>query len=271
VSPVRRGGLVLLLAVLVPAAGAASPGLRAVTPETRAWESFGLADRIPVHGDVTDPLCPSVTLVRLRPGTRLPPHAAPVDRAYLVLSGTLRVGVGKSWDESRMKALPAGSFWLVPARTQTFEWAEDEVVCEVTASPPATDCPGLEDPVFVTPDRVDWKPSGGMERAVLAGSPDRPYCPWVERLRLPAGASVDGGGSAPAGVTAWAVLSGSLRTGKEEGGGPARKELPAGTVVAVPAGQAGDFTAGTASVAQREFLGTVSRPCAWRDARRRQP
>jgi hypothetical protein len=270
VNPLLTGRGVLLLAALLPSAAAASPGLRAVTPETRDWQSFGLADRVPVHGDVTDPLCPSATLVRLRPGTRLPPHAAPVDRAYLVLSGTVHVGVGKKWDESRMRTLPAGSFWLVPARTETFEWAEDEVVAEVTAPRAGTDCPGVEDPVFVTPDRVDWKPSGSLERAVLAGSPDRPDCPWVERLRMPAGASVDGSGGAPAGELVWAILSGSLRAGQAQGGESGGAELPAGTVLTLPAVPAAAFTAGSAAVAQRQFLGTAPRVCAWRELRRRE-
>src|SRR6185369_11596613 len=43
------------------------------------------------------------------------PHFHPDDRVATVISGTLYVGFGEQFDESRMKALPAGSIWTEPA------------------------------------------------------------------------------------------------------------------------------------------------------------
>ena len=139
----RMERILLALVVLLSAAPASAlpAGSTTLTPSDRKWEPFGLANRVAVRGDLADPDCPSVTLLRLHANTRLPPHSAPVDRTYVVLSGTVHVGIGKKWDDAKLRTLPAGSFWLVPANTSTFEWNEDEVVCEVTVPRAARACP----------------------------------------------------------------------------------------------------------------------------------
>jgi quercetin dioxygenase-like cupin family protein len=148
--------VLLVVATLLPVVGTAASPSVTIRPADRKWEKFGLAERVPVLGDLVDSDCPSVTLLRLRPDTRLPPHSAPVDRTYLLLSGTVRVGIGKKWDEARMRTLPAGSFWVVPADTSTFEWFEGDAVCQVVATRPARDCPRPEEAtVFPGPDRLE--------------------------------------------------------------------------------------------------------------------
>ena len=127
--------------------------------------------------DLADADCPAVTLLRLHPNTRLPPHSAPVDRAYVVLSGTVHVGIGKKWDGAKLRTLPAGSFWLVPANTTTFEWNEDEVVCQVTVPRPAKASPHPEEPVLLAPDKIQWRTTGSGERAVLTGDQAPSGCP----------------------------------------------------------------------------------------------
>ena len=260
--------LLLLLGCLPAAALAASPGTPTLTPADRKWQPFGLADRAAVLGDLAEPFCPSVTLLRLRPETRLPPHSVPVDRTYLVLSGTIHVGFGKKWDDAGMKTLPPGSFWLVPANTSTFEWSEDEVVCQVTVARPAKDCPRPEEPVSLTPDQVAWRPLGTGERAVLAGDPDQPACPSVVRYRFPAGEP----SLAPADATGrgshWTVLSGALlrETGAPGDAAAVSRDLPPGTVFVPPEGQFPK--AGVETVVEREFPGTGPPICVWRSLHR---
>jgi quercetin dioxygenase-like cupin family protein len=258
-----------VVAALLPGTGtAASPGVT-LRPADRAWEAFGLAERVPVRGDLGDPDCPSVTLLRLRPDTRLPPHSAPVDRTYLLLSGTVHLGIGKKWDEARMHALPAGSFWVVPANTPTFEWSEDEAVCQVVATRPARDCPRPAEARVYTPDQIAWKPSGSAERAVLAGDPGKPGCPYVERFRLRADALTALPPDPSPGEVLWTVLSGTLRraTGAPEKPGlPA--ELPEGTVIVGPASTDVAGSGATGTVAQRQFVGTRRLACDWREPHR---
>ncbi len=252
----------LAAAALLPGlAMAAAPGL-AILPGTRAWKGFGLADRIPILGDLADAGCPSVTLLRLHPGTRLPPHAAPVDRTYLLLSGTVHVGFGKRWDEARMRSLPSGSSWVVPANTSTYEWAEGEAVCQVVATRSPGDCPRPEEPAIYPAEPDGWKASGRSERTLLWGEPAVPGCPWVERIRLPAGASPSPAPEPSRSDVAWTVLAGALRRPSPDvPGAPFPEELPAGTVAVLPAGAvlAGASPGGT--VVQRQFAGSGPPAC----------
>jgi hypothetical protein len=52
-----------------------------------------------------------VTRIKLAPGLKVTPHWHPDPwRTVVVLSGTLYFGVGEQWDESKLKAYPAGTF-----------------------------------------------------------------------------------------------------------------------------------------------------------------
>lgn len=66
------------------------------------------------------------------------PHFHPDQRVVTVMSGTLYVGYGERFDESQMKALPAGSIFTEPARQPHFVWAKDgEVVIQVIGNGPS--------------------------------------------------------------------------------------------------------------------------------------
>lgn len=66
------------------------------------------------------------------------PHFHPDDRIATVISGTLYVGFGEQFDESKMKALPAGSVWTEPAKQPHFVWAKDgEVVIQIVGNGPS--------------------------------------------------------------------------------------------------------------------------------------
>ena len=72
------------------------------------------------------------------PNFRNQPHFHPDDRIATVISGTLYVGFGEQFDESKMKALPAGSIWTEPAKQPHFVWAKDgEVVIQIIGNGPS--------------------------------------------------------------------------------------------------------------------------------------
>jgi hypothetical protein len=55
----------------------------------------------------------------------------------VVLSGTLYFGVGEQWDESKVKAYPAGTFYSEPPKTPHYVWAKDrEVIIQTTGMGP---------------------------------------------------------------------------------------------------------------------------------------
>ena len=63
--------------------------------------------------------------VKLAAGTRIPPHTHPDARNTTVLSGTIYVGFGKTFDETRVVAVPAGAVYVVPANVPHYIWARD--------------------------------------------------------------------------------------------------------------------------------------------------
>lgn len=118
-----------LFAVSGGAAQAAAP--TAVTPESVRWTN---PPNLPgVQGawflGAQDKPGAYLFRVKLSPGARIPPHTHPDERSSTVLSGTLYVGFGDTFDESRLVAVPAGAVYVAPANVLHYLWARDgEVV-----------------------------------------------------------------------------------------------------------------------------------------------
>jgi quercetin dioxygenase-like cupin family protein len=76
----------------------------------------------------------SVCGTKLAAGLKVMPHWHPDEwRTAVVLSGTLYFGLGEQWDESKLKAYPAGTFYSEPPKTPHFVWAKDgEVILQTT-------------------------------------------------------------------------------------------------------------------------------------------
>ncbi len=75
--------------------------------------------------------------VKLDQNTRIPPHTHPDQRLSTVLSGTLYVGFGDVFDESKLIAITAGNSYIAPAQTPHFIWAkESEVIYQETGVGP---------------------------------------------------------------------------------------------------------------------------------------
>jgi len=84
-----------------------------------------------------------VTRVRFSPGWKDMPHWHPdAARTVVVLSGTLYFGSGDTWDESKMRAYPAGTFYSEPPKSPHFTWAKDgEVIIQLTGIGPSGKVP----------------------------------------------------------------------------------------------------------------------------------
>lgn len=68
---------------------------------------------------------PYLLRVRLAAGARIPPHTHPDERNSTVLSGTIYVGFGETFDEKKMVAIPAGAVYVAPAGVPHYVWAKD--------------------------------------------------------------------------------------------------------------------------------------------------
>jgi quercetin dioxygenase-like cupin family protein len=102
----------------------------------------GAPQHVTVFGDPSKPGL-YVDRIKFAPGTKVMPHLHPdVVRTVLVLSGTFYFAVGEQWDESQLKAYPAGTLYSEPAKTPHYAWAKDgEVVLQVTAIGPTGNVP----------------------------------------------------------------------------------------------------------------------------------
>jgi quercetin dioxygenase-like cupin family protein len=63
--------------------------------------------------------------VKLAAGGRIPPHTHPDERNSTVLSGTIHVGFGETFDESNLVAIPTGAVFVTPANVSHYVWARD--------------------------------------------------------------------------------------------------------------------------------------------------
>ena len=102
-----------------------------LTPGELAWVDRGaIGHTAVIVGDSTKTGMYAV-LLKMRSGHRVEPHSHPDNRVATILSGTFYVGYGEKFDESKLKALPAGSVYTEPANQPHFAWAKDgEVIIQ---------------------------------------------------------------------------------------------------------------------------------------------
>ena len=68
---------------------------------------------------------PYLIRVKLARGARIAPHTHPDERNTTVLAGTIYVGFGEEFDETKIVAIPVGAVYVAPARVPHYIWAKD--------------------------------------------------------------------------------------------------------------------------------------------------
>ena len=136
--PSAVGIALALMAGSVCATDELPDGALRITPEELKWK----AGRVPGHeiapliGDSTKP-GPYVERVKFPPNSISQAHSHPESRMYTVISGTWYVGYGDKFDPTKLKALPAGSFYTEPANVNHFsQIKEDGVVVQIIGGGP---------------------------------------------------------------------------------------------------------------------------------------
>jgi quercetin dioxygenase-like cupin family protein len=112
-------------------------------PQDVVYKGFpGAPQHVTLFGDSSKPGL-YVDRIKFAPGMKVMPHWHPDSvRTVLVLSGTFYFAVGEQWDESQLKAYPAGTLYSEPARSPHYAWAKDgEVILRVTAIGPTGNTP----------------------------------------------------------------------------------------------------------------------------------
>ena len=72
-------------------------------------------------------------VIRLRcaEGTKIPPHWHPTDESVTVLKGTFQVGMGETFDETKLATMNPGNFGKVPKETRHFAFSKTETIVQV--------------------------------------------------------------------------------------------------------------------------------------------
>jgi quercetin dioxygenase-like cupin family protein len=139
-SSIRSLGKVALLVgmVIVASTVCSGPGdgkaVRAVAPSEIKWSAVpgyppGYS-RAMLEGEA-DKAVPFTYRVRLPAGFKFQPHTHSGDEHVTVLQGAWSVGVGVTFDSSRLRSFPVGSFVVVPAGTPHFVSVESETIIQV--------------------------------------------------------------------------------------------------------------------------------------------
>lgn len=68
---------------------------------------------------------PYLIRVKLATGASIPPHTHPDERISTMLAGTIYVGFGKTFDETKVVAIPTGAVYVAPANVPHYVWAKD--------------------------------------------------------------------------------------------------------------------------------------------------
>jgi len=117
-----RFALTCVLLVLTGSMPARGEDIRGLLPGDIQWAQRRQSPDVFYAGIYGDPAKPGPYAFRVQAqaGHSLPPHTHPDERTVTVLSGTYWSGVGESFDEARLVAYPAGSFYVIPAGVPHF-------------------------------------------------------------------------------------------------------------------------------------------------------
>jgi mannose-6-phosphate isomerase-like protein (cupin superfamily) len=74
--------------------------------------------------------------LKMPDGYRIPPHTHPLRENVTVISGTLKVGMGDKWDDSKTTGFPAGSFLYVDPSMHHYAGASGETVIQIHGQSP---------------------------------------------------------------------------------------------------------------------------------------
>jgi Domain of unknown function (DUF4437) len=109
------------------------------TPADLQWADIpslpGGAKLAVIEGPITEAV-PFTFRIKFPANFKVPPHWHPAVERVTVLSGTLHLGRGDTFDEAKTKALPAGSISIMEPKIHHFGWTGEETVVQLSGMGP---------------------------------------------------------------------------------------------------------------------------------------
>ena len=93
-------------------------------------------DLAPVSGDPGAEGAPFVLRIRCADGTKIPAHWHPADENVTVLKGTFLLGMGETFDESKLQTMNVGNYVLLPKEMRHFALCKGEMMVQVHGTGP---------------------------------------------------------------------------------------------------------------------------------------
>jgi quercetin dioxygenase-like cupin family protein len=88
-------------------------------------------DLAAVDGDPSADGAPFVIRIRCADGTKIPAHWHPTDENVTVLKGTFLVGMGETFDESKVQTMNVGNFVVMPKDARHYATVKGETIVQV--------------------------------------------------------------------------------------------------------------------------------------------
>ncbi|MBP0632916.1 cupin domain-containing protein [Cupriavidus sp. AcVe19-6a] len=132
-----------LSALIMAPALAAEPAMEghiSIVPSEVKWTeapSIGPGAKLAVlEGDLKQ-AAPFTMRIKLPPNFKIPAHTHPVFERVTVLSGTLHLGIGETFDRAKAKAYPAGGVMMMPAGMPMFAYTTSkETIIQIHGTGP---------------------------------------------------------------------------------------------------------------------------------------
>lgn len=93
-------------------------------------------DLASVSGDSNAEGTPFVVRLRCADGAKIPAHWHPTDENVTVLKGTFLVGMGETFDETKLQTMNVGNFVIAPKEMRHFGTCKGETIVQVHGTGP---------------------------------------------------------------------------------------------------------------------------------------
>jgi hypothetical protein len=131
--------IVALSFLVMASPGAAQhSGHSMFTPDTLQWTDTPALPGAKVailEGPITEAV-PFTFRLKFPANYKIAPHWHPAVERVTVLSGTIHLGVGDTFDQTKAKALPAGSISIMEPKMHHFAWTSEETVVQLSGMGP---------------------------------------------------------------------------------------------------------------------------------------
>jgi quercetin dioxygenase-like cupin family protein len=128
--------LVFAVPAMSQAKEAGQPAHKIVHTSDLKWTPIIKGCEIALVDGNLDAEGPFVARFHCSDGAKTPPHWHPTDENITVLKGAFLVGMGESFDESKLHALNFGNFMLMPKEMRHFGVAKGDLILQVHGTGP---------------------------------------------------------------------------------------------------------------------------------------